>query len=83
MWRVPLFQAATSSSLSNQSENTIQMAENDSAQEGVSESNAATKPTHATVPRPTADKRAAVLLAKKKQRRAAHRVTLRRSHTKG
>lgn len=30
-----------------------------------------------------ADKRAAVLSAKKKKKRAAHRVALRRSHTKG
>ena len=61
----------------------MQMPENDNAQENVSESNTVTKATQATVPRRSADKRAAVLLAKKKQRRAAHRVTLRRSHTKG
>ncbi len=30
-----------------------------------------------------AEKRAAVLSAKKKKKRAAHRVALRRSHTKG
>ena len=30
-----------------------------------------------------ADKRAALLSAKKKKKRAAHRVALRRSHTKG
>jgi len=61
----------------------MQVPENDNVQEGVSQSNTVTKPTHVTTARPSANKRAAVLLAKKKQRRAAHRVTLRRSHTKG
>jgi hypothetical protein len=61
----------------------MQMPENDNPQEGASEGNTVANPTPAAAPRRTADKRAAVLLAKKKQRRAAHRVTLRRSHTKG
>lgn len=61
----------------------MQMPENESAQEGVTQSKAATEPAQAVAPPRTADKRAAALLAKKKQRRAAHRVTLRRSHTKG
>jgi hypothetical protein len=42
-----------------------------------------TKTTRHAVPPCNPDKRAAALLAKKKQRRAAHRVALRRSHTKG
>ncbi len=61
----------------------MQMPENDNAQEGVSETKTVTGPTTAARPHRTADKRAAALYAKKKQRRAAHRVTLRRSHTKG
>ncbi len=61
----------------------MQMPENDNAEEAVSESQTVTKPTSAAPPHRTADKRAAGRLAKKKQRRAAHRVTLRRSHTKG
>jgi hypothetical protein len=61
----------------------MQVPENENAQVDVSESKTATRDrTHAPADR-TADKRAASLLAKKKQRRAAHRVTLRRSHTKG
>jgi hypothetical protein len=48
-----------------------------------SQSTTATKPKQHAVPRRNADKREAAVLAKKKQRRAAHRVTLRRSHTKG
>ena len=61
----------------------MQMPENDVAQEGVSENKTVTQPTPAAAPRRNADKRAAAILAKKKQRRAAHRVTLRRSHTNG
>jgi hypothetical protein len=61
----------------------MQMPENDNAQENISESKTITKPTTAAPPHRTADKRAAAILAKKKQKRAAHRVTLRRSHTKG
>jgi len=61
----------------------MQMPENDNAHEDVSEGKTDTRrPTIAPAYR-TADKRAAALLAKKKQRRAAHRVTLRRSHTNG
>jgi hypothetical protein len=60
----------------------MQMPEGDNTQEDVGVSKMVTKPTaisaHATV-----DKQASALLAKKKQRRAAHRVTLRRSHTNG
>jgi hypothetical protein len=61
----------------------MEMLENDNAQEDVLESKTVTKPTSAVAPPRNADKRAAAVLAKKKQRRAAHRVTLRRSHTKG
>jgi hypothetical protein len=61
----------------------MQMPENDTAQEDVSESKTVTRPKMAIPAHRTADERAAALLAKKKQRRAAHRVTLRRSHTKG
>jgi hypothetical protein len=61
----------------------MQMPEHDSAQEDVSESKTVARPTTVAPDHRTADKRAAALLAKKKQRRAAHRVTLRRSHTKG
>jgi len=61
----------------------MQMPENDKAQEDVSESKTVTRPTTVAPAYRTADKRAAALLTKKKQRRAAHRVTLRRSHTKG
>ena len=61
----------------------MQMPESDNAHEDVSESKTVNRPrTHAPANR-NADSRAAALLAKKKQRRAAHRVTLRRSHTKG
>lgn len=62
----------------------MQVPENDNTQESVSESKTVTRPTTvAPHQHRTADKRAAALLAKKKQRRAAHRVTLRRSHTNG
>jgi len=61
----------------------MQMPENDNAPEDVSESKTVTRPTTHPPAYRTADKRAAALLAKKKQRRAAHRVTLRRSHTNG
>ncbi len=64
-------------------ENTLEMSDNDNLQEDASESNTVTKPTPAPAPHRTADKRTAAVLAKKKQRRAAHRVALRRSHTKG
>jgi len=61
----------------------MQMPQNENAQEDVSESKTVARSTTHAPARGTADKRAAALLAKKKQRRAAHRVTLRRSHTKG
>lgn len=64
-------------------ENDNPQAENDNAQDGVSESKTVTKPVTATPAHRTADKRAAARIAKKKQRRAAHLVTLRRSHTNG
>jgi hypothetical protein len=40
-------------------------------------------PTRNVSPWRTAEERAAGILAKKKQRRAAHRVTLKRSHANG
>ena len=61
----------------------MQMPENDNAPESVAESKTVTQSTPAAAPHRNADKRAAALLAKKKQRRAAHRVTLRRPHTSG
>ncbi len=61
----------------------MQMPENDNVQADVSQSKTVTKPIGDAAPRRNADKRAAAILAKKKQKRAAHRVTLRRSHTKG
>lgn len=61
----------------------MQIPEVDNAQADISESKTVTKLTQDAAPRRNADKRAAAVLAKKKQRRAAHRVTLRRSHTKG
>lgn len=61
----------------------MQIPEVDNAQADVLASETVTKPTPHAAPRRNADERAAVILAKKKQRRAAHRVTLRRSHTKG
>lgn len=42
-----------------------------------------TNPRKGTSSDRVADKRAAILSAKKKKKRAAHRVALRRSHTKG
>lgn len=48
------------------------------------ETPARTQPKHdASFNRAVADKRAESVRAKKKQRRAAHKVTLRRSHTNG
>lgn len=41
------------------------------------------KSTRRAAPRANAETRAAAIWAKKKQRRKAHRVTLRRSHTNG
>jgi hypothetical protein len=64
-------------------ENDNPQVENNNAQEAVSESKTVSTPALGAPPHRTADKRAVALLAKKKQRRAAHRVTLRRSHTKG
>jgi hypothetical protein len=57
--------------------------ESEDTQKEVAETKTVTRPTTVARPHRTADKRAAAILAKKKQRRAAHRVTLRRSHTKG
>lgn len=64
-------------------ENDNPQAENDNPQVDVSESKIVTKPPTAAPTHRSADKRAAARIAKKKQRRAAHRVALRRSHTKG
>lgn len=61
----------------------MQIPEIDDAQADILAGKTVTKPAPYTAPRRNADERAAVILAKKKQRRAAHRVTLRRSHTKG
>lgn len=61
----------------------MQMPENDITQEDTSESKTVGKPASAAISPRNADTRAAAILAKKKQRRAAHRVALRRSHTNG
>jgi hypothetical protein len=54
-------------------------------QEGMNTTPVQTSPslTQNASPWRTAEERAAGILAKKKQRRAAHRVTLKRSHAKG
>lgn len=55
----------------------------DQKEVAVPPSTAETRPGREVAPKLNATTRAAAILAKKKQRRAAHRVTLRRSHTKG
>ena len=61
----------------------MQVPESYNSQEDVSEGKTVARPTTHTPAHNTAAKRAAATLAKKKQRRAAHRVMLRRSHSKG
>ena len=61
----------------------MQIPENEKAQGDVAEAKTLTRPVAHPSANYVVDKRGAALLAKKKQRRAAHRVTLRRSHTKG
>ena len=61
----------------------MQIPEIDDAQADVPQTNRVAKSIGDAAPRRNADKRAAASLAKKKQKRAAHRVALRRSHTNG